>query len=223
MESSRLAEQCPLACGRRDRGGHLVAGQPGRLQPEGAPLTARGRARGRRRCGRRRAGTGSGKAAAGAVPRHRRTRVAAGVLQRIVDRAEHGPIGLHGRGDDQLRLEQPCRVGVGRRFLLRVHQADLDDAPAAGVARGPPPPGTPVRPGQGYGLRWEAPCTEPDVDAPACTGCRLHCRCGFPASSKTSDLAYWPQVTVTVRMSTPGGPRRTVPWTMPTCDPRSAW
>ena len=50
------------------------------------------------------------------------------ILQRVIDRAEHGPIGLHGGGDDQLRLEQPRGVGIGRRFLLCVHQADLDDA-----------------------------------------------------------------------------------------------
>ena len=35
----KVAERCPLAGRRRDGGGHLVAGQPGCLQPAGAPLT----------------------------------------------------------------------------------------------------------------------------------------------------------------------------------------
>ena len=48
------------------------------------------------------------------------------VLKRIIDRAEHGQLVLDGRGDRQLRLEQPRRVLVDRRLILRVHQAKLD-------------------------------------------------------------------------------------------------
>jgi hypothetical protein len=42
------------------------------------------------------------------------------VLKRIIDRAEHGLV-LDGRGDCQLGLEQPRRVLVDRRLILRVH------------------------------------------------------------------------------------------------------
>ena len=74
MDSSRFAERCPLAGRRRDRGGRLVAGQPGRLQPVGAPLALAEMCVNGDVAARWRAATGSGTAAAGGVPRRRHTK-----------------------------------------------------------------------------------------------------------------------------------------------------
>ena len=121
-----VAERCPLAGRRCDGGGHLVAGQPGGLQSAGAPLA---------RADVRVYGDIAADGVLELVPVEQPQVTFLGVverdggliLQRVIDRAEHGPIGLHGSGHDQLRLEQPRGVGIGRRFLLRVHQAKLDD------------------------------------------------------------------------------------------------